>query len=128
MHAMGMKRRNLNQVVGLALVLGLAASLALNVVMLSQSDERGSTGAVSQASVAQLAMQRRYYDLKTARLDTMDAAIGAQYGATAQASSCDGFVSMYYDQMERAWLPNPTQIQRQQLMDRADCTAWQRSP
>jgi hypothetical protein len=88
------KRRNLNHVVGLALVIGLIAILALNVVMLNRSSNDAEPGAAPQADVAQLA-QQRFIEAKTARIDAMVATIGAQYVAPALASSSDGSLNMY---------------------------------
>jgi hypothetical protein len=72
------KRTNPSQVIGLALALGLAASIALNVVMLTRSDDNQAAGVSTQTSVDLLARQERYYSAKEARQDAVEAAAGAR--------------------------------------------------
>ena len=60
MHAQTLKHTPLSQFVGLALVLGLAASLALNAVMLNRSSDDAEVGAAPQADSSLLAKEQRF--------------------------------------------------------------------
>jgi hypothetical protein len=113
----------LNHVVGLGLILGLVVSLAFNVVMLDRvRDDNVSAVTVRPAETAYLALQQRYYEAKMDRLDALEAAIGAQYVAALSPDiDLDRQENLYYDQMERDWLPKPkwTPGQRQQLIEQS---------
>jgi hypothetical protein len=79
MHAPAWKRSTLNQAVGLALVVGLIASVALNVVMLARSgDDTAPVAAAPAASVQNANALHRFADAKEHQIDTAQAAISPQ--------------------------------------------------
>ena len=84
MHAPVWKRTNPSQIIGLALALGLAASITLNVVMLTRSGDNQAATTSAQANVDLLARQQRYYAAKEARQDAVEAAAGAQIAVQRQ--------------------------------------------
>ena len=94
------KRTNPSQIIGLALVLGLAASITLNVVMLSRSDDNQAANTSTQAAVDLLAQQQRYYAAKEARQDAVEAAAGAQVAQSAAlTASQQRYVDLKADQL-----------------------------
>jgi hypothetical protein len=85
MHAQVLKHRPPNRYVGLALAIGLAASLTLSAVMLSRSSDDGASATAPQANISLLEKEQRYYDAKMARIEAMEAAAGAQYVPAAES-------------------------------------------
>jgi hypothetical protein len=77
MQAPVFKRTTSTQLVGLALVIGLAASLALNVTMLTRTDNHVAPAASPHAHSALLREQRRYYAAKEARQARVEATADA---------------------------------------------------
>jgi hypothetical protein len=101
MHAPVFKRTTSTQLIGLVLVIGLAASLALNVATLTRSEHNTAPAAAPRTDNLLLREQRRYYAAKEVRQASVEAAAGAQVAwTTALSASQERHADLKSDQMD----------------------------